>query len=85
MPMDDSPPYRLEIAGLDDVPPEEIAESTLTGRPWVGVTFECCGIYHRIYRNAAGTAYEGRCPGCLRVVSMRIGPGGTNSRFFNAK
>lgn len=60
------------------------ADAASASRPWVGIQFECCGVYARVYRNPEATAYEGRCPHCLRVVTLRVGPGGTNSRFFTA-
>ena len=58
--------------------------ASLRGRPWIAVRWECCSAYSRIYRNAAGTAYEGRCPRCRRPVRVRVGPGGTDHRFFTA-
>jgi hypothetical protein len=53
-------------------------------RPFLGVRFDCCNVYLRIYRNKEGTAYEGRCPKCLRRLSIPIGPGGSSNRFFTA-
>ena len=58
--------------------------NSLRARPWVGVKFTCCNVYTRIYRNRAGTAYEGRCPRCMQAVSMRVARGGSRSRFFTA-
>jgi len=53
-------------------------------RKFVGVKFNCCNVYVRIYVNKEGTAYEGRCPKCYRNVKFQIGSGGTDHRFFEA-
>jgi len=53
-------------------------------RKFIGVKFNCCNVYLRIYVNKEGTAYEGRCPKCFRAVKFKIGTGGTDHRFFEA-
>jgi hypothetical protein len=53
-------------------------------RKYVGVRFNCCGIYTRIYVNKEGTAYEGKCPKCFKPVRLKIGTGGTSARIFEA-
>jgi hypothetical protein len=54
------------------------------GRRFVGVHFVCCDVYARVYINRDTTAYEGNCPRCAKRVRLRIGPGGTDARFFKA-
>ncbi|NOT01796.1 MAG: hypothetical protein HOP29_14340 [Phycisphaerales bacterium] len=53
-------------------------------RPWLGVRFDCCNVYIRVYRNRDGTAYAGRCPSCGRAIHVPVGPDGCSSRFFIA-
>jgi hypothetical protein len=57
---------------------------TADKRPFLGISFQCCRVYGRIYRNRQGTCYEGACPRCGRRVCVPIGPGGTKQRFFIA-
>jgi hypothetical protein len=54
------------------------------GRRFVGIHFVCCDVYARVYVNRDETAYEGNCPKCAKRVRLRIGPGGTDARFFTA-
>lgn len=52
---------------------------------FLGIMFNCCNTYGRIYKNKEGTAYVGRCPRCMRNLKVQIGEGGTSQRFFNAQ
>jgi hypothetical protein len=79
------PDYFLDIKDLGEEGQRSIPAPTGTGRPWVGIRFECCGVYTRVYRNSEGTAYLGYCPRCLKKVRLAVGPGGINSRFFKAE
>lgn len=53
-------------------------------RKFIGIMFECCNVYVRIYKNAQGTHYVGHCPKCLKQVKLKIGEGGVSQRFFRA-
>lgn len=81
--MTNDPPYRLDIEGVS--PDEPPGESPSAERPWVGIVFECCQVYARVYRDRSATTYQGRCPKCLRQVRLRVGSGGTDLRFFTAR
>jgi hypothetical protein len=65
-----------------DVTAGSTQAGSFKGRPFISVTFACCSVYQRIYRNAEGTAYIGRCPRCARSVRFDVGPGGTSERNF---
>lgn len=54
-------------------------------RRFIGVLFDCCGVYARAYRRGDGRFYIGRCPCCLRQVRFRVGEGGSDARFFRAR
>jgi len=64
--------------------PGDAAQGSTGRRPFVGVRFKCCDVYARVYVNRERTAYAGYCPRCSRPITLRIGPGGTDARFFEA-
>ena len=53
-------------------------------KPFVGIRFNCCGVYSRIYLNAEKTAFIGHCPRCAKAVHLEISPTGSDQRIFNA-
>ncbi len=63
----------------------EMGDKASDGRPFLGVRFACCDVYHRIYLNLEGTQYVGNCPRCAKPVRFQVGPGGTDCRFFTAQ
>lgn len=65
-----------------DVGPAGGEKPAVGKRQFVGIQFTCCQVYTRIYVNRQGTAYEGNCPKCSKRVTIKVGPGGTDSRFF---
>ena len=67
-----------------DQPLQPRSEGRRRKRRFIGVRFACCGVYTRVYVNPAKTAYEGYCPKCSRPIRVRIGPDGTDCRFFTA-
>lgn len=66
-------------------PPPPFNQDNQGSRPFLGVNFVNCRIYSRLYRNAEGTAYEGRCPRCGQFFRIKIGREGTPQRFFQAR
>lgn len=62
-----------------------MAERTYVNRPFLRVYFECCSVYQRLYRDASGQSYTGRCPRCLRPIRFRVGTDGTTARDFSVR
>lgn len=73
--------YKLELTS-GAVPEDVSAATSAAGRPFLSVTFACCGVYARIYRSADGKQYAGHCPRCARPVRFLVGDGGTSHRRF---
>ena len=61
-----------------------VEEKDERGRPFVGIMFECCNVYVRLYKNKKGDHYAGHCSHCLRPLRLPIGEGGSDNRFFRA-
>jgi hypothetical protein len=52
-------------------------------KSFIGILCGRCHAYFRIYKDASGRLYQGRCPKCLRVARALINRRkGTNRRFF---
>jgi hypothetical protein len=60
------------------------ADRSVTQRPYIGILFECCGVYARVYRQPDQRVYAGRCPKCLGPVRVRVGRDGVTTRIFRA-
>ncbi|MCA9310027.1 MAG: hypothetical protein KDA21_02415 [Phycisphaerales bacterium] len=74
---------RVDIPGVPSPEGPEAGPGESPGdRRWLGILFNCCHVYGRIYRNRAGTEYVGRCPSCGHPVRAAIGPGGSRRRMF---
>ena len=73
-----------EQLDLSSDPYKNSGDNPPSGKRFLGVHFACCGVYSRIYVNCDETAYTGYCPKCSRRVQIRIGPGGSDHRFFTA-
>ncbi|GMV92685.1 MAG: hypothetical protein AMXMBFR82_24630 [Candidatus Hydrogenedentota bacterium] len=56
-----------------------------TPKPFIGIHFECCGVYARIYLNKKGDAYAGHCPKCAAPIRVKAAPGGSKNRFWSAR
>jgi hypothetical protein len=66
-------------------PDNDSQENKKSARPFLGVHFECCDVYVRLYRPNDRPFYQGRCPKCSKSVFIPVGKGGTSSRFFSVK
>jgi len=66
---------------LDNESPEAV--NSRKRKKFLGIFFACCNVYGRIY-NHSGKQYEGKCPRCLRNLTIKIGSGGVGDRFFIA-
>lgn len=64
--------------------PEARPRRSGTGRPWIAIRWRCCGAYSRVYREPSATCYRGACPRCGHPVTLRVAPGGSDARFFEA-
>jgi len=68
----------------EEAPSHAGADDRGRGRVWIGVYYECCETYARVYRRPADVEYRGRCPSCGSAITIRVGPNGVNSRFLIA-
>lgn len=76
------PEYEDEYEEYEE---DEITEKKENKAQFLGIMFNCCKIYGRIYKTRDGKAYAGHCPKCLRPIRIKVGEGGTETRFFSAQ
>jgi hypothetical protein len=74
----------LDLSTGAEPTPRPAAGGAAPGGKFLGVHFECCDVYSRVYPNREQTAYVGNCPRCAKRVEFLIGAEGTSSRFFRA-
>ncbi len=55
-----------------------------TGRPFIGVYFQCANRYVRVHRHVDGSSYTARCPSCGKSMTFLVADGGTDQRMFRA-
>ncbi len=60
------------------------AGSAASRRPWIGIHFECCDVYQRVYRKPEDDHYLGFCPKCGRRIRLRVAADGVDAKFFRA-
>lgn len=87
--MEQRPDYILDLssAAAGEEPQTPAAAGggdSIRGKSWIAVHWRCCNVYNRLYKNAQGTAYAGRCPRCGKMATALVGAGGTDQRFFSA-
>jgi len=83
--MADRPEQQLNIRWPAEPEPGEADARKGKGRQWLGIHFECCNVYVRIYRRADEREYVGSCPECRGRVRVRVGAGGLEGRIFRAR
>lgn len=81
----DSIGRHLDVTDLDVSSEGDGAAHSRDGeRMWVGVYYECCDAYSRVYRRREDLCYRGRCPRCGASVSIRVGPSGIAAKMLIA-
>jgi len=53
-------------------------------REFIGVIFQCCRVYSRIYLDKKKKMFAGHCPRCGAKLNILISDSGSESRFFVA-
>ena len=73
------------ISSADPGASTDGTDANKAGRPWIGIHFECCGVYTRISRRPEAKEYEGRCPKCGLAIRVGVGPDGVRTRLLRAR
>ena len=53
-------------------------------RDFIGVQFDCCKTYTRVYLKDGGRSQIAHCPKCGKPFTIRFSPSGTDDVFWIA-
>jgi len=59
-------------------------KDSVTGRSYIGVHYECCQVYSRVYLKQEQKKQISHCPKCGNAFHIKFSENGTDSPFWLA-